>query len=257
MNTKRLNEKQFTGKKFFPARYLTLAAGLTAFGILTAGCGMEQEEDIPVVNVTETEAGKDGEPAENADKPEDRAVSDGVDEEKDGAESDSADAEKDGAVTDSADDKNDAAAPDDAKQSDASDEKDTSEGAAQPETDTGQGGGSQNDSAKLINPDDYEEYFGGKVDSIGENSMVIRKTAVKEGSGGGDAIVLLTDENAELVTVNCTEETKYQRWTIRGGDIDMKDGSFDDIKVGTGMELAGYFDGDIFIAQQVIIEVYE
>ncbi len=197
---------------------LTMAAGLIAFGVLFAGCGEGQEEDIPVVNVTEAETGKAGESAENADNPEDGAVSDGAD---------------------------------------APDEKDASEGAAQPEASAGQGGESQNDSAKLINPDDYEVYFGGKVDSIGENSMVIRKTAVKEGEGGGDAIVLSIDEDAELITVNCTEETKYQHWTIRGGDIDMKDGSFDDIQVGTGMELAGYFDGDIFIAQQVIIEVYE
>ncbi len=230
---------------------LTMAAGLIAFGILFAGCGEGQEEDIPVVNVTEAEIGKDGESAENADNSKDGAVSDGADEKKDGAVPDSADEKKDGAVPDSADEEKDAAAPDDAGQSDAS------EGAAQPEAAAGQDGESQNDSAKLINPDDYEVYFGGKVDSIGGNSMVIRKTAVKEGEGGGDAIVLSVDEDAELITVNCTEETKYQHWTIRGGDIDMKDGSFDDIQVGTGMELAGYFDGDIFIAQQVIIEVYE
>lgn len=236
---------------------LTMAAGLIAFGILFAGCGAKQEEDVPVVNVTEIEAGKDGKSAENADSPGDGAVSDGADEKKDGAVPDGADAEKDGAVPDSADAKNDAAAPDDAKQPEASAEKDASEGAKQPEAADGQSGESQNDSAKLINPNDYEAYFGGKVDSIGENSMVIRKTVVNEGAGGGDAIVLSIDENAELITVNCTEETKYQHWTIRGGDIDMKDGSFDDIKVGTGMELAGYFDGDIFIAQQVIIEVYE
>lgn len=236
---------------------LIMAAGLIAFGILFAGCGAKQEEDIPVVNVTEAEAGKAGESAENADNPEDGAVSDGADEKKDGALPDSADAKKDVAVPENADEEKDVAAPDDAGQSDAPAEKDASEGAAQPEAAAGQDGESQNDSAKLINPDDYEVYFGGKVDSIGENSMVIRKTAVKEGEGGGDAIVLSVDEDAELITVNCTEETKYQHWTIRGGDIDMKNGSFDDIQVGTGMELAGYFDGDIFIAQQVIIEVYE
>ncbi len=112
---------------------LTMAAGLIAFGILSAGCGEGQEEDVPVVNVTEIETGKDGEPAENADNSEDGAVSDGADEKKDGAVPDSADAKKDGAVPENADAKKDAAASDDAGQSDASAEKDASEGEAQPE----------------------------------------------------------------------------------------------------------------------------
>ncbi len=107
-----------------------------------------------------------------------------------------------------------------------------------------------------------EESLSGKVRSIGENSVVISKIFVEDSGDGNSSIVILPGEGGreeELVTVNFTDATEFYHWTIKsgGGDIDMRESSFSEIAVDSGLEMSGNYDGDTFIARKVIIEVYE
>ena len=62
-----------------------------------------------------------------------------------------------------------------------------------------------------------------------------------------------------LTTIHCTDSTVFEHWTIQGGGagIEKKEAAFSDIKEGSGLEAEGYFDGEEFIADKVIIEVYQ
>lgn len=96
----------------------------------------------------------------------------------------------------------------------------------------------------------------GTVRSIGENSVVISRIFLE------DSLVFIPEEGSpeeEFVTVKCTETTVFKHWTIKGGgaDILMKEASFSDIMDRSGLEMKGYFDGDDFVAEEIIIEVYE
>lgn len=55
-----------------------------------------------------------------------------------------------------------------------------------------------------------------------------------------------------------TDSTTFERWTIQGGgaDIVMEEAASPDIREGTGLEAKGYFDGEEFVAEKVIIEIY-
>lgn len=63
----------------------------------------------------------------------------------------------------------------------------------------------------------------------------------------------------ELVTVRCMDSTVWKRWTIKGAgaEIQEEEAAFSEIQDGTGLEAQGYYDGDEFMAEKVIIEVYE
>ena len=99
-------------------------------------------------------------------------------------------------------------------------------------------------------------FIGGKVRSIAENSFVISRTLVE------DSIVTMPEEGSpeeELVTILCTDSTTFEHWTIQGSgaDIVTDEAAFSDIQKGDGLEAKGYFDGEVFLAGKVIIEVYE
>lgn len=101
-------------------------------------------------------------------------------------------------------------------------------------------------------------FIGGNVKSISQDSFVISRT-IMDSDGN---ILKMPDEGGpdeELVTIRCTDTTVYEHWTIQGGGagIDMEEASFSDISVDDGLEASGYFDGEEFIAQKVIIEVYQ
>lgn len=132
---------------------------------------------------------------------------------------------------------------------------------AQPEEDAGLE--EEEETVYKISPNkEGEVSLSGKVRSIGENSVVISKIFVEESEDGNGSIVILPgegDREEELVTVNFTDATEFHHWTIKngGGDIDMRESSFSEIAVGSGLEMSGNYDGDTFIARKVIIEVYE
>ena len=118
---------------------------------------------------------------------------------------------------------------------------------------------SNDDNIKAENNANYTmENIGGKVTSIAQDSFVISRVIVDEngmilvmpGEGGPDEV---------LTTIQCTDSTVYEHWMIQGGGagIEKKEADFSDIKEGSGLEAEGYFEGEEFIADKVIIEVYQ
>ena len=108
------------------------------------------------------------------------------------------------------------------------------------------------------NENNVVENIGGKVMSIAQDSFVISRVIVDEngmilvmpGEGGPDEV---------LTTIHCTDSTVYEHWTIQGGGagIEKKEAAFSDITESSGLEAEGYFDGEEFVANKVIIEVYQ
>lgn len=98
-------------------------------------------------------------------------------------------------------------------------------------------------------------FIGGKVRSITQDGFVISRTLVE------DSMVVMPEAGSpeeELVSVRYTDSTTFERWTIQGGgaDIVMEEAASPDIREGTGLEAKGYFDGEEFVAEKVIIEIY-
>ena len=105
-------------------------------------------------------------------------------------------------------------------------------------------------------------FIGGKVRSVSQDSFVLSRTMYEESDGGQGSVVVMPEAGSpaeELVTVRCMDSTVFLRWTIQGGGEDIKeeDAAFSELQDGTGLEAQGYFDGDDFIAEKVILEVYE
>lgn len=114
----------------------------------------------------------------------------------------------------------------------------------------------------IVMPDEGEEHLSGNVRDLGDNSVIISKIFIEESEDGSGDIIYLPgegDQNEELVTVNFTDDTEFHYWVIQsdGGDIDMRESSFSEIKKDIGLEMYGNYDGSVFIASKVIIEVYE
>lgn len=100
------------------------------------------------------------------------------------------------------------------------------------------------------------EIIGGKVRSVSQGQFVISRTLIE------DSVVTMPEPGSPdevLVTVRCLDSTVYEHWTIQGGGagITRKDAAFSDIQTGGGLEVSGSFDGEEFVADKVIIELYE
>lgn len=100
------------------------------------------------------------------------------------------------------------------------------------------------------------EIIGGKVRSVSQGQFVISRTLIE------DSFVTMPEPGSPdevLVTVRCTDSTIYELWTIQGGGagITRKDAAFSDIQTGGGLEVTGSFEGEEFVADKVIIELYE
>lgn len=102
-----------------------------------------------------------------------------------------------------------------------------------------------------------KKYIGGKVRSIGQESFVISRTLID--SEGYVTMPEAGSPNEQLVTIKCTDSTEFVHWTIQGGGegIVTREASFSEITEGGGLEAEGYFEGEEFIANKVIIEVYQ
>lgn len=110
---------------------------------------------------------------------------------------------------------------------------------------------------KHLNISQDAEIIGGKVRSVSEYSIVISRTLIDE-----EGMVTMPEAGSadeQLVTIRCTESTDFEIWTIQGGGagIDTKEASFSDIGEGSGIEAEGHFEGEEFIADKVIIEIYK
>jgi len=127
-----------------------------------------------------------------------------------------------------------------------------------PEDSAPENGAPENSSSEITVADSDGMIIGGKVRSIAQDSFVISRVLMEEDS----SVVVIPEEGSpeeELVTVRCTDLTTFEHWTIQGGGagIVKEEASFSDIQENGGLEAEGYFDGDEFVAEKVIIEVYE
>ncbi|MDE7197956.1 MAG: hypothetical protein K2O15_03630 [Lachnospiraceae bacterium] len=111
------------------------------------------------------------------------------------------------------------------------------------------------DEGQTVNTTQGVEYLSGKVQSPQEDGMILAQTTIMDENS---QVTLLTVEEAKKIPVKFTADTKVEHWTIQGGGagVDMKEALFSDLKEGIGVELEGYFEGDVFVASKVIIEVY-
>ena len=114
-----------------------------------------------------------------------------------------------------------------------------------------------NETGKHLNISQDAEIIGGKVRSVSFDNIVISRTLIDE-----ECMVTMPEAGSadeQLVTVCCTASTVFELWTIQGGGagIDTKGASFSDIGEGSGIEAEGHFEGEEFIADKVIIEIYK
>ena len=110
---------------------------------------------------------------------------------------------------------------------------------------------------KHLNISQDAEIIGGKVRSVSSDSIVISRTLIDE-----EGMVTMPESGSadeQLVTIRCTDSTDFELWTIQGGGagIDIKEASFSDIGEGSGIEAEGRFEGEEFIANKIIIEIYK
>ena len=93
--------------------------------------------------------------------------------------------------------------------------------------------------------------------SIDTDNFVISRTLIDE-----EGYVKMPEAGSpdeELVTIRCTDSTVFELWKIQGGGagIETSEAAFSDLAVGSGLEAEGYFDGEEFAAEKVIIEIYQ
>ena len=98
--------------------------------------------------------------------------------------------------------------------------------------------------------------IGGKVRSITQDGFILSRVLIE------DSFVVIPEAGSpeeELVTVRYTDLTTFECWIIQGGGagIETKEAVSSDIQEGGGLEVSGYFDGEEFVAERVIIEIYE
>ena len=95
------------------------------------------------------------------------------------------------------------------------------------------------------------------VESIGNNSVVGSKISIETSPDGNGEIMLVGagGDNQVLVTVYFEENASYVYETIRNGgaDVETREGSFSDIGLDMILDLTGYYKGEDFYADKVVI----
>lgn len=106
------------------------------------------------------------------------------------------------------------------------------------------------------------EELEGNVKSIGDSSAVIIKAIIEE---RGDVSLIMVgsapgyESEEDLVNVSFKETTEYELRVVKNGgvnpdeDVSIREAAFSDIKEQTSISLEGYYEGDTFIAEKVIL----
>lgn len=109
-----------------------------------------------------------------------------------------------------------------------------------------------------------EENLEGHVKSINSGGVILNKTFTYEMDDDSGLIAVSgADESGEevLITVNFSENTKYEVWTVKNGgvngdsDVTKQEASFSDIKEGASLSLTGHYvtEDKEFTADYVVI----
>ena len=106
------------------------------------------------------------------------------------------------------------------------------------------------------------EKLEGNVKSIDDGSVVIIKTIIEERDDESQVMIGVApgyEAEEDLVNVNFQEITEYELRTVKNGgvnpdeDVTVKKASFSDMKDGASISLEGYYEGDTFVAEKVVL----
>lgn len=105
------------------------------------------------------------------------------------------------------------------------------------------------------------ELLNGSVRGIGDNGIVIIKIKSEEEDGVvfvvGPAPGYETEE--DYVSVDFTDQTKFERHVVKNSgmnpdeDVTVQQASLSDIKSDMIVALEGYYDGEVFVAEKVVL----
>lgn len=139
-------------------------------------------------------------------------------------------------------------------------DKSTADSDTPSETNMPEDNASQQNSDTAGNTPMTEETISGSVKSIGDNSIVLSKAEV---TPDGEMTMLAEDgPNEELVTVRFSENTKFVVATVKNSgvngdsDVESREGSFSDLTEQSLLDLTGSYEGDEFLANQVILYIF-
>ena len=129
----------------------------------------------------------------------------------------------------------------------------------QDETEKGQSEGESSDKsvdASDASPNESAELCV-DVEGIGDNSVVGNKVFIETLPDGNGEIMLVGvgGDNQELVNVHFEENASYVYQIIRNGgaDVETREGSFSDIGLDMTLDMTGYYKGEDFYADKVVI----
>lgn len=119
---------------------------------------------------------------------------------------------------------------------------------------------SQSDKLTKENGQSQDEKLEGNVKSIGDGSAVIIKAIIEEMDNGVSIMVAPGYEAEEdLVNVSFKEAAEYELRTVKNGginpdeDVSVREAAFSDIKERASISLEGYYEGDVFVAEKVVL----
>lgn len=104
------------------------------------------------------------------------------------------------------------------------------------------------------------ETLTGSIKSIEENGFVIRQ-AFEEGE---DVLVQPGEGSLDevLIWVNVSESTLYEVKTVKNSgvngdaDVERREGSFSDLKENVSVSMSGYYEGEIFHAEEICMMLF-
>lgn len=114
------------------------------------------------------------------------------------------------------------------------------------------------------NLQNHEEVLEGDVRSIGEGSIVVSQIFLQKDDENNVNIAVSVPEGHEdevLVTVNFSDDVRYELWTVKNGgingdaDVTKAEATFSDIEIGANLVFSGYYvmKDKEFMADYVII----
>ena len=106
------------------------------------------------------------------------------------------------------------------------------------------------------------EQLDGNVRGIGDNGIVIIKVKTEELEDGVSLAIQPASGNEtaeDYVDVNFTDDTTFELHVVKNGgvnpdeDVTVKEASISDIVGDMSVTLEGYYDGEVFVAEKVVL----
>lgn len=100
----------------------------------------------------------------------------------------------------------------------------------------------------------------GSIKSIGDNSLVVRQAFELE----EDMLMQPAEGSSDevLVSVNVSESTLYEVKTVKNSgvngdaDVESRQGIFSDLAENVTVDISGYYEGEIFMAEKICVMLF-